>query len=81
MDRRAGWEQFLVTLPTPRPARRPAGSRQALPTRPRAFPKVTLPPEALLIAVAELESPAKNVTRRCVGEEEAAGPEAGVGAE
>lgn len=41
---------------------------------------MTLPAEAILIAVAGLESQAKNVTQQLVGEEEAARP-AGVGAE
>lgn len=38
-------------------------------------------PDALLIAAAGLKSPAKNVTQWLMGEEEAAGLEAGVGAE
>lgn len=46
-DRPVGRERSLATLPTPRLTRLPAGSPSALPRparRPRAFPKVTLPP-------------------------------------
>lgn len=59
-----------LSLSPPHPARQPG-----------ALPKVTLPPEALLIATAGLGSLAKNVTQWRMGEEEAAGPAAGVGAE
>lgn len=67
-----------VTLPTPGWP----GLSSGLPTPPMSpVPsEVTLPAEAILIAVAGLESQAKNVTQQLVGEEEAARP-AGVGAE
>lgn len=78
----ASWELLLVILPTPRLTRRPAGSPRPSPPPVSPEPFLSHPPtRALLIASAGLESPAKNVTQRRMGEEEAAGPAAGVGAE
>lgn len=77
--RRAGWELFPFS-PPPAPGR--PGRQRALPGPSPPDPLAqTLPPEGLLIAVAGLESPAKNVAQWLTGEEEAAGPVAGVGAE